>query len=155
MPGDGESRVVSALPGPWLHSTLDTRKNALVVCLYGLLALLVIPVFPHFSSPNEFTRWLLVAAVVEDHTLEVTKETGILSPNFEDLAVVGQRVYSNKAPGIALAAAPGYLLARPVAGPPSRESLRLSMTAMRWFGATLPLLLLALLFAQAARTRGG
>jgi len=125
-----------------------------VISLYGLIALLVFPVFPHFASPNELTRWLLVAAVVEDHSLEVTKQTSILSPNFEDLAVVGQRVYSNKAPGVALAAAPGYLLARPFAGPPSRESLRPSLTAMRWFGATLPLLLMALLFARAARARG-
>ena len=135
--------MLNAVRARWLHSTFDTRCAAFLISLYALIAILVFPVFPHFSSPNEVTRWLLVAAVAEDHTLEVTKQTSILSPGFEDLAVVGQRVYSNKAPGVALAAAPGYLLARPFAGPPSRASLRLSLTAMRWFGATLPLVLMA------------
>src|SRR6202171_3790513 len=146
--------MLNAVRARWLHSTFDTRCAAFLISLYALIAILVFPVFPHFSSPNEVTRWPLVAAVAEDHTLEVTKQTSILSPGFEDLAVVGQRVYSNKAPGVALAAAPGYLLARPFAGPPSRASLRLSLTAMRWFGATLPLVLMALLCGQAARALG-
>src|SRR5439155_19229317 len=55
---------------------------------------------------------------------------------------------SNKAPGAALVAAPGYLLVRPFIGPPSRQNLRVALTAMRWFGATLPLLLLGLMFRQ-------
>jgi len=29
---------------------------AVIIAIYAVLALLVIPVFPHFSSPNEFTR---------------------------------------------------------------------------------------------------
>jgi hypothetical protein len=126
---------------------------AVIIVLYAALALLVIPVFPHFSSPNELTRWLLVASVAEDQTIEVSKLTPLLGPGFEDLAVVGNHVYSNKAPGLALAAAPGYLLARPFLGPPSRETLRPALTAMRWCGATLPLLLMALFFARVARER--
>ncbi|HKS22001.1 MAG TPA: hypothetical protein VJZ76_04325 [Thermoanaerobaculia bacterium] len=118
------------------------------VALYALLAALVVPVYPHFPSPNEFTRWALVAAVVDDHTIEVSRTAAILGPQFEDLAVVDGRVYSNKAPGAALVAAPGYLLVRPFTGPPSRTNLRVALTAMRWCGATLPLLLLALAFAR-------
>src|SRR5260221_706487 len=127
---------------------------AVIIAIYALLALLVIPVFPHFSSPNEFPRWLLVASVTEGQTIEVSKFTPLLGPGFEDLAVVDGRLYSNKAPGLALAAAPGYLLARPFLGPPSRETLRPALTAMRWCAATLPLLLMALLFVRAARERG-
>ena len=119
-----------------------------IVALYALLAALVIPIYPHFPSPNEFTRWALVAAVVDFHTIEVSRTAAILGPQFEDLAVVDGRVYSNKAPGAALVAAPGYLLVRPFIGPPSASNLRAALTAMRWCGATLPLLLLALAFAR-------
>lgn len=140
--------MLSAMSG---HSTFNIQHSTFLVLLYAVLALLVLPVFPHFSSPNEFTRWALVASVVEDHTIEVSKQAARLGPGFEDLAVVGDRVYSNKAPGLALAAAPGYLLARPFFHP---DNLRAMLTALRWCGATLPLLLLALFFARAARERG-
>src|SRR5262249_52460126 len=49
---------------------------------------------------------------------------------------------------------PGYLLARPFLGAPSRENLRSGLTALRWCGATLPLLLMALFFSRAAQERG-
>jgi hypothetical protein len=123
------------------------KPGPAIVALYALLAALVVPVYPHFPSPNEFTRWALVVSVVDFHTIEVSRAVAILGP-IEDLAVVDGRVYSNKAPGAALVAAPGYLLVRPFIGPPSRENLRVALTAMRWFGATLPLLLLGLMFRQ-------
>ncbi|MDP9362110.1 MAG: hypothetical protein M3P29_11725, partial [Acidobacteriota bacterium] len=126
-----------------------------VIALYALLAIIVIPLFPHFPSPSELSRWALVAAVVEDHSIEVSRAAHLLGPQFEDLAVIDGRQYSNKAPGAALVAAPGYLLARPFAGPPSAVNLRPVVTAMRWFGATLPLLLMAFAFARGARERGG
>ena len=121
------------------------------MALYALLAAVVIPVFPHFLSPNELTRWALVASVVEHGTIEVSAVTPILGPNFEDLAAIDGRQYSNKTPGTALIAAPGYLLVRPFIGPPSRENLRIALTAMRWSGATLPLLLMFLAITRCAR----
>ena len=123
------------------------KAGPAIVALYALLAALVIPIYPHFPSPNEFTRWALVVSVVDFHTIEVSRAVAILGP-IEDLAVVDGRVYSNKAPGAAIVAAPGYLLVRPFIGPPSRDNLRVALTAMRWFGATLPLLLLGLMFRQ-------
>jgi hypothetical protein len=150
--GDGHDESRSGV-APTPDSRLPT--TAIVIALYALLALIVIPVFPHFPSPNELTRWALVAAVVDDHSIEVSQTAALLGPAFEDLAVIDGREYSNKAPGAALVAAPGYLLARPFAGPPSAASLRPAVTAMRWFGATLPLLLMAFAFARAARERGG
>lgn len=129
-------------------------RTAAVVAVYALIAALVIPVFPHFISPNEFSRWVLAAALVERRSIEVTPEAAILGPRFEDLAEKDGRLYSNKPPGLAALSLPGYLAVRPFAGPPSAHSLRPALTAMRWLAATAPLLLLAFAFLRAARVFG-
>lgn len=129
-------------------------RSTLAMASYALLAFLVIPIYPHFPSPNEFTRWLLVAAVVEHGTLEVSGVLPILGSRIEDLSLYEGAIYSNKAPGLAFVAAPGYLLSRPFAGPPARSNLRPVLYLMRWSGATLPVLLLMLAFRQAARRLG-
>jgi hypothetical protein len=115
-----------------------------------LLAVLVVPVFPHFLSPNEVSRWALAASLVESRTPEISGVLPLLGPAFEDVSEKDGRVYSNKAPGAALVALPGYLAARPFAGPPSAGSLRFSLTLMRLLAATLPAILLALVLAGAA-----
>jgi hypothetical protein len=120
------------------------------VGLYALLALLAVPVYPHFLSPNEFTRWAIAASLVERGTPEISSVLPLLGPAFEDVSENDGRVFSNKAPGAALVALPGYLLARPFAGPPSPSSMREVLWAMRLFGATLPALLLALVLSGAA-----
>ncbi len=132
-----------------------TPKARAVLCLYGALALVVAPVFPHFLSPNEFARWAVAASVVERGTLDVSWLSPLLGPGFEDLSVRGGRLYANKAPGLAAVALPGYLSARPVAGAPARTGMRLSLTAMRLVGATLPALLLGVVFARTAARFGG
>lgn len=119
-------------------------RTGIVAGLFGLLALLLVPAFPHFVSPNETTRWALAAALVEEGTLEVTGPARLLGPRMEDVAAVDGRLYSNKAPGAALAALPGYLAARPLVGPPSPGALRPALWAMRLTAATVPVLLLAL-----------
>jgi hypothetical protein len=126
-------------------------RALLAIVAYAVLALLVVPVYPHFVSPNEFTRWLVDAAIVERGTIEVSAFAPLLGPRFEDLAIVGGRVYSNKAPGCAWIALPGYLAARIFVGPPALGSMRASLNAMRLVSATLPLLLTAILFRAAAR----
>jgi hypothetical protein len=120
------------------------------VLLYALLALLVLPVFPHFLSPNEVTRWAFAASLVESGTPEISGVLPLLGPAFEDVSEKDGRVYSNKAPGAALVGLPGYLAARPFAGPPAAASIRPSLTVMRLAAATLPALLLALLLEGAA-----
>jgi len=137
--------MTTAAPGP------GTWK---VTGLFALLALLVVPVFPHFVSPNETTRWALAGAAVEEGTLEVSRTARLLGPRMEDVAEVDGRLFSNKAPGVALVALPGYLAARPFAGPPSPSSLRPSLNAMRLAGTTLPVLLLTFLFARLAPEEG-
>ncbi|MGZ5429814.1 MAG: hypothetical protein ACXWEX_00265, partial [Thermoanaerobaculia bacterium] len=125
-------------------------RSGAVVGLYALLALLAVPVFPHFLSPNEFTRWALAASLVERGTPEISSALPLLGPAFEDVSEKDGRVYSNKAPGATLVALPGYLLARPFSGPPSPSSIRPVLWAMRLFGATLPAALLALLLFRSA-----
>lgn len=119
-----------------------------------LLALLLVPVFPHFISPNEMSRWALAAAIVESGTIEVSSILPILGSRLEDLSEVDGRIYSNKAPGGTLVALPGYLAGRIFAGPPSAESLRGVLYAMRWAGSTLPMLALALVMLKLARRYG-
>lgn len=123
----------------------------IVIVAYALLALIVVPVFPHFVSPSETARWLADASIVENQTFEVTSLLPIIGGSFEDLAVIGGRSYSNKAPGSSLLTLPGYLIARPFAGPPSGSSMRTSIDLMRITGATIPMLALALLFVWLAR----
>lgn len=141
-------------PSDTLPRGSGVDRSLVVIGAYALLALFLVPVYAHFPSPNEFTRWLLDASIVERRTIEVSAFAPLLGPRFEDLAVAGGRTYSNKAPGLALIALPGYLAARPLVGPPSPAAMRGSLTAMRLMGSTLPLVLLAFLFRHAARKAG-
>src|SRR5436305_4571482 len=106
-----------------LHSKFELRTSS-VIALYALLALILIPVFPHFLSPNEFTRWAADAAIVDHHTLQVNALLPLLGDRFEDLSQVDGRVYSNKAPGLAFLSLPAYAVARAIAGPPSPATMR-------------------------------
>jgi len=127
----------------------------LTLGLYALLALIVIPIFPHFVSPNEMTRWATAAAIVDFHSFEITPLLPLLGGNaFEDASEVDGRVYSNKAPGAAIVGLPAYAIARAIAGPPSAATMRITANAMRLLAATLPLLLLAWTMARAAGKLG-
>src|SRR4029077_9539320 len=125
------------------------------ITIYAALAVIVFPVFPHFVSPNEFSRWSLAAAIVEDHSIDITRFVHMLGDvNFEDAAERGGRLYSNKAPGAAFIGLPGYAAARLFVGPPTAANMRLSLTAMRLFAATIPLLALAWVMFRSARCLG-
>jgi hypothetical protein len=127
----------------------------LTLGLYALLALLVIPVFPHFVSPNEMSRWATAAAIVEAHGFEITPLLPLLGGNgFEDASEVDGRVYSNKAPGTAIIGLPAYAIARAIVGPPSAATMRIGANAMRLLAATVPLLLLAWVMSRAASNIG-
>lgn len=137
-----------------MTTTAEGAGTWKVTGLLALLALLVVPVFPHFVSPNETSRWALAAAVFEHGSFEVTDPARLLGPRMEDVSVVEGRLYSNKAPGAALAALPGYAAARPFVGAPSARSLRPALTAMRLVASTLPVLLLAFVFSRVAPAEG-
>jgi hypothetical protein len=125
------------------------RNAAVVLLAYALLAVLVIPVFPHFVSPNEVSRWMLAAAIVEDQSVDVTRFGPLVGNRFEDLSAVDGRLYSNKAPGGTLAGLPGYAIAQLFIGGASGTTLRVSLTAMRLCAATLPALFLGFLLIRA------
>lgn len=130
-------------------------RPVIVVALWTALALLVIPVFAHFPSPNEFTRWALAVAVVEHGTIEITNVAPLFGRSMiEDVSLVDGRLYSNKAPGVATLTIPAYALAQLFTGTASAETMRPTLTAMRWLGATLPVILLALSFVRVARRLG-
>lgn len=129
-------------------------RHVVPVIIYAILSILVIPVFPHYVSPNEFSRWDLAVALIDFHTVDVTQAVAATHTKTEDLSSAGGRLYSNKAPGAALAGLPGYAIARPVAGPPSAHNMRATLTAMRMFAATLPAILLALLLGTLATRLG-
>lgn len=140
---------------PGIMTTLSRGPRSwVVVALFVLLSVVVVPVFPHFVSPNEMSRWAAAVAIVEHGTLEVTRPAKLLGPRMEDVSEFEGRLYSNKAPGATLVALPGFLAARPFTGPASERSLRPSLAAMRVAGATLPVLVLAALFARSAPEKG-
>lgn len=134
----------------------DERKRAFAaIAIYALIAILVVPIFPHFVSPNEFTRWTTAVALVEMQTFEVTELLPLLGGNMEDVSVVQGHYYSNKAPGGVLAGLPAYAIARAIAGPPSPGNMRVTLSAMRLLASTVPLLLLALLLVRVCERLGG
>jgi hypothetical protein len=130
------------------------RGAIVVILLYAVLALLIVPVFPHFLSPNEFSRWITAAAIVDNHSVEVTAVNSLFHNRIQDLSNVDGRLYSNKAPGVTLIGLPAYALARAVAGPPNPATVRITLTAMRWLASTLPTLVLAWMVFRAARHFG-
>ncbi len=136
---------------PFFARTWNLELRTSLIGLYAVLAVLVFPVFPHFVSPNELSRWALAAAIVEDHSLEISRYVQLLGGGrFEDVAERDGHLYSNKAPGAALIGLPGYAIARLIVGPPSPSNIRATLTAMRLVAATLPLLALAWMFARTA-----
>jgi hypothetical protein len=117
------------------------RRGRIIVVLYALCALYLVPVFPHFLSANELTRWAAAAGLVERGSLEVSWAERIIGPPM-DVARSDSRLYSNKAPGLTFLAAVPYALVRPLLGPPSTHNLRWSLYAMRVVSVTIPAVVL-------------
>ena len=130
------------------------RTSPRIIGLYAILALLTIPVFPHFLSPNEFSRWIVDAALFDDHSADVSHVNTLFGNRIEDLAKAGGRTLSNKAPGESLIGLPAFALARLVTSPAGPGNVRVTLTAMRWLASTVPLIALALLMLSAASRFG-
>ena len=116
-----------------------------ILLLFGFLAVYLLPMFPHGGSANELTRWASAASLVEHRSFEISWTESLIGKNV-DTARVGDALYSNKAPGTAVLAAPFYALTRIFVGPPNPSNIRTSWFVMRLVIGTLPLLLLALWF---------
>lgn len=122
--------------------------------LFVFAAMLVIPIYPHFVSPNEFSRWAAAVAMVEHGSFEVSPLLPLLGSGLEDLSESSKGVFSNKAPGPLLLAIPTYVAARLFVGKPDPENVRLTLFAMRVVGASLPVVILAMTFVWSARKLG-
>jgi hypothetical protein len=128
----------------------SSRRTRVALLLYAFCSLYLLPVFPHFLSANELTRWAAVAGLVDRGSLDVAWATPLIGPPM-DVARHGAHLYSNKAPGLTFLSVPAYLVARPFLGPPSTGNLRWSLTVMRIATVSLPGLLLGLLLARSTR----
>ena len=115
--------------------------NQILLLLYLCLAVYLLPMFPHGGSANELTRWATTVSLIEKRSFEISWSENLIGP-LVDTAKVDKRVYSNKAPGPAILAAPVYALTRIFIGPPDASNIRVSWFVMRFFIATLPLILL-------------
>ena len=89
----------------------DRRAGFVVVAAFGLLCVLFTGQFPPFGNPNELSRLDTIYAVVEEGTFRIDTALRVLGDH-EDKARSGGHFYSNKAPGLALAAIPVYRLLR-------------------------------------------
>jgi len=118
------------------------NRQKLLIAIYLGVALYLLPMYPHGGSANELTRWATAASLIENGSFEISWTEPLIGPNV-DTARVGDRVYSNKAPGPAIVAAPVYALTRLFTGPPDASNIRISWFAMRLVISTMPLLLLA------------
>lgn len=129
----------------WLRSSKSKKvgknKGAWLLAIYFFLSVYLLPMFPHGGSANELTRWATAASLVEKGSFEISWTEPLIGPNV-DTAKVGDRVYSNKAPGTAILAAPIYAIVRLFVGSPDASNIRISWFAMRFVLSTLPLLLL-------------
>src|SRR5688500_6079236 len=85
-------------PGP--SRDWRTMVGLLVTCL------LVYAWFSAGDGFNQFSHFDTTRAIVERRTFEITP----YAHNTMDVSVVGDRVYSNKPPGLALFASPAYFV---------------------------------------------
>lgn len=114
-----------------------------MIAVYVGIAIYVLPMFPHGGSANELTRWATAASIVETGSFDIAWTESLIGPNI-DTARVGANLYSNKAPGTAIAAVPIYAATRLFIGPPDASNIRISWFAMRFAISTLALAILAL-----------
>lgn len=115
-----------------------------IACAY----LYVFPYYPRLGSANELPRVYLVKAMVHDGTFRIDAGVARWGSTL-DVSPSGGHLYSNKAPGSSMLAAPAYAAVRAVAGEPG---LAASVWLCRVVTGVVPtLLFLALLHGFLAR----
>jgi len=83
------------------------RAGRAILAAFVFTAVFFAGVFPPFSNPNELSRLETVYAAVELGTFRIDGAIPVLGDH-EDKSLSGGHAYSNKAPGLALAAIPVY-----------------------------------------------
>lgn len=123
---------------------MQKNRGQILLAIYLFLAIYLLPIFTRDNSPNELTRWATAAAIIEKSSFEIGWTRDLIGNNVEAISRDSAEMYSDKAPGTAVLAAPFYALTRLFVGAPTTENIRISWFVMRFFIATLPLFVLAL-----------
>jgi hypothetical protein len=92
----------------------DARARRAVrwtLAAFAAVSVLFSGAFPPFGNPNELSRYEAVVAAWDHGTFAIDSVIPVLGDH-EDKSVSGGKTYSNKAPGLALAALPVYALLR-------------------------------------------
>ena len=98
--------------------SLDPRiASRAVIAAFAFSAVYFTGLFPPFSNPNELSRLETVYAAVELSTFRIDGAIAVLGDH-EDKSLSDGHFYSNKAPGLAIAAIPIYRILRVFAPAP-------------------------------------
>jgi hypothetical protein len=132
----------------------EALSRVLVLALTLTLQVSFFPWFPKLMSPNELTRVYLASALVEDRSVDISRQVkthgSIL--DLSTRSVAGRkRYYSDKAPGVAMLSAPVLWLQQAFVPAPSLED---KVRLVRLWAATLPTLLLLLMLGRALSAQG-
>jgi hypothetical protein len=100
---------------------LNPLRAGAVIIVFAGLCLYFSGQFPPSANSNEVSRYETVYAFVEKGTFAIDEVTPLLGEH-GDKATSGTHFYSNKAPGLALAAIPVYRLMRIVLPRPRRPT---------------------------------
>ncbi len=122
------------------------RASAVVVGVFALFCAYFTGFFPPFSNPNELSRFQTVVAFVETGSFAIDGELARLGDH-EDKAASGGHFYSNKAPGLALAAIPIYRMLRIFLPPPGSPTASI-LVLLRLFTVSLACVLALARFAR-------
>ncbi len=88
-----------------------SRRDLLYLTALGLLLAWPMPYFAETRSPNELVRLYATRALIDDGTLDIDAQVARHGP-LTDLARRDGRLYSDKAPGLALLGVPIYAALR-------------------------------------------
>lgn len=135
-------------------SRRDAFPRILVLALTLTLQVSFFPWFPKLMSPNELTRVYLASALVEDHSVEISRQVRTHGPilDLSTRTVDGRRrYYSDKAPGVAMLSAPVLWLQQALVPEPSLDD---KVRLVRLWVATLPTLLLLWMLGRALAAYG-
>jgi hypothetical protein len=89
----------------------ERRARRVVLVCFAVVTVWFGGAYHRFVNPNELSRLEMIYAVVEQGTFRIDDAVRILGDH-DDKAVSGGHFYSNKAPGLALAAIPVYRFLR-------------------------------------------
>ena len=99
-----------------------------VLWCFGALGVGFTGFFPPTSNPNELSRIEAVSAIADRGTFAIDTTLAEFGDQ-EDKSSANGRFYSNKAPGLVLAAVPAYAVLRTVFGRPSRPTAPIFVAA--------------------------